>query len=219
MEKLAFDLELKLAGDGAAEGTIEGYGSVFGLLDQGGDIVQPGAFKASLAAWRKKKSLPPMLWQHDPWKPVGVWTDLEEDEKGLKIKGNLVMDVSFAKDARALIAAGAVKGLSIGYRTIDYEIDRKTGARLLKKLDLWEVSLVTFPMLPEALISAVKSLNPRALEEELRRECNLSNAAAVKAVAIVKQHLRDEGVSTEPDARDGLKDVLMSLRRANAALS
>lgn len=219
MEKLAFDLEVKLAGDDAASGTIEGYGSVFGLLDQGGDIVMPGAFKASLAAWKKKKSLPPMLWQHDPWKPVGVWTDLEEDEKGLRLKGQLVMDVSFAKDARALIAAGAVKGLSIGYRCIDHEIDRNTGARKLKKVDLWEVSLVTFPMLPEATISSVKTLNPRALEEALRRECNMSNAGAVKAVAIFKQHLRDEGVSTEPDARDGLKDVLMSLRRAQTALS
>lgn len=219
MDRLAFDLEVKLAGDEAAEGTIDGYGSVFGLLDRGGDIVMPGAFKASLADWRKKKSLPPMLWQHDPWQPIGVWTDMVEDEKGLKLQGKLVLDVPTASSARALIAAGAVKGLSIGYRCVDHEIDRSTGVRKLKKVDLWEISLVTFPMLPEAVVSGIKSFNPRALEDELRRECNLSNAGAVKAVAIVKQHLRDEGVSPEPDARDGLKDVLMSLRRAQAALS
>jgi uncharacterized protein len=218
MDRLAFDLEVKLAGDGAAEGTVDGYGSVFGLLDRGGDVVMPGAFKASLAAWKKKKALPPMLWQHDPWAPIGVWTDAAEDEKGLKLTGQLVLDVPQAASARALIAAGAVKGLSIGYRTQDYEIDRTTGVRRLKKVDLWEISLVTFPMLPEALISGVKSINPRALEAELRQHCNLSGAAAVKAVAIVKQHLRDGGASPEPDPRDGLKDLLLSLRRAGSAL-
>jgi uncharacterized protein len=217
MDRLAFDLEVKLAGDDAATGSVEGYGSVFGLLDRGGDIVMPGAFKASLAAWKKKKALPPMLWQHDPYNPVGVWTDAAEDEKGLKLTGQLVMDVPQAASARALIAAGAVKGLSIGYRTQDYEIDRTTGARRLKKVDLWEISLVTFPMLPEALISGVKSIDPRVLEAELRRDANLSSAAAVKAVAIMKRHLRDGG-ETEPDARDGVKDLLMSIRRAGTAL-
>jgi uncharacterized protein len=214
-----FDLEVKLAGDDATAGVVDGYGSVFGLLDRGGDIVMPGAFKASLADWRKKKALPPMLWQHDPYTPIGVWTDAAEDEKGLKLTGQLVLDVPQAASARALIAAGAVKGLSIGYRTRDYEIDRETGVRRLKKVDLWEISLVTFPMLPEALISGVKSLDPRALEAELRQHCNLSNAAAVKAVAIVKQHLRDGGVSPDQDARDGVKDLIMSLRRAGTALS
>jgi HK97 family phage prohead protease len=126
---------------------------MFNLLDRGGDIVLPGAFKASLADWRKRKAQPPMLWQHDPYTPVGVWTELAEDEKGLKVTGELILDVPQAAAARALCLAGAVKGLSIGYRTIDYEIDRKTGVRKLKKLELWEVSLVTFPMLPEAQIS------------------------------------------------------------------
>lgn len=218
MDRLAFDLEIKLAEDGAAAGQISGYGSVFGLVDRGGDIVEPGAFKSSLGEWRKKNALPPMLWQHDPYTPIGVWTDLAEDEKGLKVSGQLVMDVPAAAQARALIQAGAVKGLSIGYRTKDYTIDRTTGVRHLKKVDLWEISLVTFPMLPEALVDGVKSLDPRALELALRRDCNLSSAAAVKAVAIVKQHLRDAGAPSEPDCRDGLKDVLMSLRKANEAL-
>lgn len=216
MDRLSFDLEVKLAGDGAATGTIEGYGSVFGLMDRGGDIVLPGAFKASLAAWRKKKALPPMLWQHDPYTPIGVWTEAAEDEKGLKLTGQLVLDVPAASSARALIAAGAVKGLSIGYRTDDYEIDRTTGVRSLKKVDLWEISLVTFPMLPEAMISSVKSIDPRVLEAELRRDGNLSSAAAVKAVAIMKRHLRDGG-EPEQDARDGVKDLLLSIRRASTA--
>lgn len=219
MDRQAFELELKLAGDDSATGSVEGYGSVFGILDRGGDIVMPGAFKASLADWRRKKAMPPMLWQHDSWQPVGVWSEIAEDEKGLKVKGDLVLDVPLAAAARALMIAGAVKGLSIGYRTIDYEIDRATGIRRIKKAELWEVSLVTFPMLPEAMITGVKSeLDPRKLEGAFRSDLNLSSAAAVKAVAIVKQHLRDGGES-EQEPRDGVKDLLMALRRAGTALT
>lgn len=216
--RLSFDCEVKLAGDGTAAGTITGYGSVFGVLDRGGDIVHPGAFKASLSDWRRKKQLPPMLWQHDSWQPVGIWTDIEEDEKGLRLTGELILDVPQASAAHALVKAGAVRGLSIGYRTRKEDIDRATGVRHLKQVDLWEVSLVTFPMLPEAQISGVKDLDPRALESQLRRDLNLSSGAAVKAVAIVKQHLRDGGGQPEDDARDGVKDVLLSLRRAKMAL-
>jgi hypothetical protein len=106
-----------------------------------------------------------------------------------------------------------VKGLSIGYCTIDYEIDRATGARLLKEVDLWEGSIVTFAMLPEAQITGAKAFDPRALEAALKSELNLSGAAAVKAVAIVKKHLREGGPEPEQPARDGLKELLMSLRR------
>ena len=218
LNRLAFDCEVKLA-DGAADGTIEGYASMFNLCDRGGDILLPGAFKATLADWRKRKQNPPMLWQHDSWTPVGVWTDLAEDEKGLKVMGSLVLDVPQASSARALVLAGAVKGLSIGYRTVDYEIDRLTGIRKLKKVELWEVSLVTFPMLQEAMISGAKgAFDPRELERKLRTECGLSSAAAVRAVALVKEHLRDGGASTGPADRDGKTDLLMSLRRTTEAL-
>lgn len=217
MDRLAFDCEIKLVGDDV--GTIDGYGSVFGLLDRGGDIVERGAFKGTLTDWRRKKQLPPMLWQHDPYNPIGVWTDITEDEKGLKVKGSLVMDVPQAATARALIQAGAVKGLSIGYRSVKDEVDRQTGARHLKQVDLWEISLVTFPMLPEAQIAGVKSdFDPRELERALRSDLNLSSAAAVKAVALFKKHLRDGGGQPEHDPRDGAKDMLMSLRRAAEAL-
>lgn len=217
MDRLAFDLELKLASDDVAEGTIEGYGSVFGLLDRGGDIVLPGAFKASLADWRKKKSLPPMLWQHDPWQPIGVWTEAAEDEKGLKLTGKLILDVSTAKDARALIAAGAVKGLSIGYRCQDHEIDRNTGVRKLKKVDLWEISLVTFPMLPEALVSSVKGVDDRSLEKALRDE-GLSAREAKLAVSVVRKHVPRDGGPFEQPPRDGSGELLMALRKAAESL-
>ena len=218
MDRYAFDLELKLnSTDGA--GTVEGYGSIFGNVDRGGDVIEPGAFKASLADWRRKKQMPPILWQHDSWTPIGVWDDVAEDAKGLKVKGSLILDVPQAAVARTLMQAGAVKGLSIGYRTTDFTIDRKSGVRTIKKAELWEISLVTFPMNELALVTGVKSdLDARELERALRSDLNLSSAMAVKAVAIVKQHLRDGGDPNPQEPRDGVKDLLMSLRRAGTAL-
>ena len=219
MNRQAFDLELKFAADSATTGTVEGYGSVYNVVDRGGDIVMPGAFKASIADWKRRKAMPPMLWQHYSSEPIGVWSEMAEDEKGLKISGQLVLEVPLAASARALMAAGAIKGLSIGYETRDFDIDRQTGVRRIKRADLWEVSLVTFPMNADAQVTSVKGdIDPRELERALRVDCNLSSAMAVKAVAIVKQHLRDGGDQPEHEPRDGVKDMLMSLRRVAAQL-
>jgi len=214
MDRLEFDCEVKLAGDGADVGTVNGYGSVFGLVDRGGDIVEVGAFKSSLTDWKRKKQFPPMLWQHDPSMPIGVWSDVSEDEKGLKVSGQLVMDVPQAAAARALIQAGAVKGLSIGYRTKDYAIDRTTGVRRLKKVDLWEISLVTFPMLPEAQIAGVKGeFDPAAWERAFRDE-GLSNREAKLATSVARKLVLRDGGQSEPPPRDGVADVLMALRKS-----
>jgi HK97 family phage prohead protease len=132
--------------DGAV---IEGYASVFGACDQGGDVVAKGAYAASLkalaAAGRKVK----MLWQHDPSQPIGVWDEVREDARGLWVKGRLLDSVEKGREAASLIAAGAIDGLSIGYRTVRASKNDR-GQRLLMELELWEVSLVTFPMLPNA---------------------------------------------------------------------
>lgn len=147
-------LELKFAGGAPVlcEGSvIEGYASLFGLTDQGGDAVLPGAFAASLKKLAGKGDKVRMLWQHDPTQPIGVWDEIREDAKGLWVKGRLLPDVAQAREAAALIEAGAIDGLSIGYRTVRAERDQK-GRRMLAELDLWEVSLVTFPMLPEAKV-------------------------------------------------------------------
>ena len=145
-------LELKFAGgkpvmtEGAV---IEGYASRFGLPDQGGDIVAKGAFGASLARLAAKGDKVRMLWQHDPTKPIGVWDEIREDETGLWVMGRLLSEGALAREAATLIDAGAIDGLSIGYRTVRAEKDQK-GRRVLTEVELWEVSLVTFPMLPEA---------------------------------------------------------------------
>ena len=135
-----------------SDGTlIEGYASLFGLADQGGDIVQRGAYGASLKRLDERGDKVRMLWQHDPARPIGVWDEIREDAKGLWVKGRLLPEIAQAREAAALIAAGAIDGLSIGYRTISAERDGK-GRRLLSEVELWEVSLVTFPMLTDAKV-------------------------------------------------------------------
>jgi uncharacterized protein len=132
---------------------VSGYASLFGKRDQGGDVVQTGAYAASLAALAAGGRRVKMLWQHDPAQPIGVWDEVREDATGLWVKGRILSEVERGREAAALLAAGAIDGLSIGYRTRRAERDGK-GQRLLSELELWEVSLVTFPMLPEARVSS-----------------------------------------------------------------
>ncbi len=135
------------------DGGIEGYASLFGKRDQGGDVVMPGAYAASLASLTAKGGSVKMLWQHDPAQPIGIWEEVREDATGLWVKGRLLTEVEKGREAAALLGAGAIDGLSIGYRTVRSERDAK-GQRLLTEVELWEVSLVTFPMLAEARVAA-----------------------------------------------------------------
>lgn len=144
-----FDEDLALR-DGAV---ISGYASVFGAQDQGGDIVQPGAYGVSLGRLEKSGRGVKMLWQHDPTQPIGVWDEVREDAHGLFVKGQLLLEVQVAREAHALLKAGAIDGLSIGYRTLRSE-KTASGQRMLHEIELWEVSLVTFPMLPQARVQA-----------------------------------------------------------------
>ncbi len=132
---------------------VEGYASVFGVRDQGGDVVLAGAYGASLKRMAREGRRVRMLWQHDPAQPIGIWDEVAEDAVGLRVKGRILTELAQGREAAALLAAGAIDGLSIGYRTLRAERDGK-GQRLLAELDLWEVSLVTFPMLAEARVSA-----------------------------------------------------------------
>ncbi len=139
---------------------IAGYASLFGVTDQGGDVVERGAYAASLKRLEAKAGSVKMLWQHDPAQPIGVWEEVREDAKGLWVKGRILTDVAKGREAAALIGAKAIDGLSIGYRTVKSRKDDK-GQRLLSELELWEVSLVTFPMLPDARVGA-KGDDPEA---------------------------------------------------------
>jgi HK97 family phage prohead protease len=162
--------EIKFAGAPlsgvTSDGLFEGYASLFGIADLGGDLVMPGAFRESLL--RRGAHGVKLLWQHDPAEPLGTWREIGEDGRGLFVRGRLDLAVGRAREVNALMKSGAVDGLSIGFRTQLSRRDEKSGLRRLEKLDLWEVSIVTFPMLPEARVSAVKQQFPigRATERD-----------------------------------------------------
>ena len=156
------DLETKFArfdtGLSVTDGqVIEGYASLFGACDQGGDVVAEGAYAASLKRLTAERRQVRMLWQHDPAQPIGVWDEVREDGRGLFVKARILEAVAKGREAAALLAAGAIDGLSIGYRTrkaVTSDRGPNKGKRLLQELELWEVSLVTFPMLPSARVAA-----------------------------------------------------------------
>lgn len=137
-----------------ARGVFEGYASLFDVVDLGGDAVAPGAFAASLR--RTGAAGVRMLWQHEQDAAIGVWLALEEDARGLKAQGRLDLKRPRAREAHALMRARAVDGLSIGYRTRRASKDARRGVRRLLEVELVEISIVAFPMLPQARVSAVK---------------------------------------------------------------
>lgn len=167
----------------APDGTIEGYASLFGEIDQSRDMVLPGAFAQTLKTRGLRRI--PMLFQHDPAEPVGIWLELREDHRGLFARGRLIPDVLRARELLALLKAGTADGLSIGFKTVRARIDPKTRVRKLAEVDLWEISLVTFPLLAGARVQSVKENGLRSrpvsvartrAEGEWRRICGLKAA-------------------------------------------
>lgn len=137
------------------DGHFTGYASLFGVPDLGRDVVAPGAFAASLA--RRGVSGVRMLWQHDPAEPIGSWLSLEEDALGLRVSGRLNLAVQRARELDALMRERALDGLSIGFRAVRAQPER--GGRRLIAVDLWEISLVTFPLQPGARIARASRLH------------------------------------------------------------
>lgn len=226
MERMLIPLrEIKFAGDNTMQFT--GYGAVFGNVDAYGDVIAPGAFADTLAAIRKTGQWPSMLSQHGGWgmssedlTPVGIWTDLSEDGIGLKSDGVLA-DTPRGKELNTLMKMQprpAIDGLSIGYIAKDFTARSKPEEprRTLKRVDLIEISLVTFPANGKARVTAVKSLadNERDLEAWLMRDAGLSQREAKVAIS--------HGFKTLLRQRDAagageLADLAESLKRRNAA--
>lgn len=136
-----------------ADGFVEGYASLFGEIDAARDMLMPGAFKDTLRLRGVRRI--PMLFQHDPAEPVGIWLELYEDHRGLFARGKLIPEVARARELHALVKAGAVDGLSIGFRTAGARVDPKTRIRKVHAVDLWEISIVTFPLLNGARVRTV----------------------------------------------------------------
>ena len=216
MEKkhLDFGFEVKAVN---ADGTVEGYGSVFGVKDSYSDVIEKGAFQKSIQAHRDAKSMPALLWQHDAAQPIGIWTDMVEDGNGLKLKGKLAMDTVKGKEAHALLKMGAINGLSIGFLTKQANFDEKTEVRTLKEVELWEVSLVTFPANTEARVTQVKSTDdvrtPKDAERILR-DSGFSKADATTFVSCVmrmgEQRSDSAGSTIEAKAAEKLLRLLQS---------
>ncbi len=180
LKQLRSPLKIK-AGDIADDGTFTGYGSVFNVVDNGGDMIVPGAFAASLERHKSAGTRPKMLWQHDSYRPIGSWLEMTEDDHGLRCKGRLLLDVEQAREAYALMKAGELDGLSIGYECTEWEhatadsLQAKYGyygecygaidhVRVLKAVELWEISPVTFPMCEQARVETVKQRSRSVLD-------------------------------------------------------
>ena len=222
MNKYNFPFELKSLDEESGE--FEGYASVFGNKDQGGDIVEKGAFAASLKG-RGPKNIK-MLADHDPTKRVGVWTEMNEDAQGLRVKGRLLLEKSIGKDAHIDLKSGALSGLSIGGRTKSDSYDGRKRARVIKEFDLYEISLVTFPMNEQAQVFSVKSLSDltaddfREIEATLRTK-GLSRTDAVKAVSGFKEWFQRDAGTPDTSSRDekGAGELAELLRRNIATLT
>lgn len=166
-------------------GDISGYASVFGNKDAGGDIVMPGAFAETMVENRRTGFRPKMLWHHDMREPIGRWSEFSEDGKGLFVTGRLNLEVQRGREAHALLKAGDIDGLSIGYATIDEEFDQSRGANLLKKVRLYEVSVVSMAMNQRASVTDVKSSG-----EDLRAVFARGGTPSLKSI---EAYLRDGG--------------------------
>lgn len=191
------------------DGVFEGYASVFGIVDQGMDVVERGAFRKTLGA-RKIK----MLWQHDMSQPIGVWDEVYEDERGLFVRGRLLKEVEKGREAMALLRAGAIDSMSIGYRTIEATSEGDGRVRKLLEVDLFEISLVTFPMLPDAKVTNVKSISTERDFERFLRDAGYSRKEAVALTlhgfkALLKQ--RDAG--EEVAVTEGLDTLTAKLTK------
>jgi uncharacterized protein len=156
------------------DGVFEGYASVFDVVDRGMDVVSKGAFTKSLGSRRKVK----MLWQHDSSKVIGIWDEMREDERGLYVKGRLLKDVQLGREAMALMKAGAIDSMSIGYRTIEAVPEAGGRVRKLMEVDLFEVSIVTFPMNEMSRVMDVKSIRTEREFEAFLRDAGYSRKEA-----------------------------------------
>lgn len=171
----------------SGDGVFTGYASVFGELDQQNDIVAAGAFQRSLTQWKQKGGAPALLWMHDPTQPIGLWLSIAEDQNGLAVEGRLALRTQKGAEAYELLKMGAITGLSIGYRVVSSRVDSARKAKILTDVDLFEISLVTFPANEKARVDDVKSPRASAADQALLREAFLASAARLREAA---EHIR-----------------------------
>ena len=193
IKQIVFESEVKANG----EGVFTGYGSIFGNEDQGNDIVQKGAFTKSLQ--ERPASKVKMLFQHKTDEPIGIFTEIYEDQKGLYVKGQLAMGTQKGRETYELLKMGALDGMSIGFKADPQKQgynENKRGVRTLKEVDLMEISLVTFPMNEQAMVQSVKGNS--------------------KSIRDWEKILRDAGGLSRTEAKIGAKALAESLNQRDA---
>ena len=206
-ESKNIQFEIKALGE---DGTFEGYASTFGGIDAYDDTIEPGAFTETIA-----QKTPALLWQHNSGDVIGVIDELREDGYGLYMKAHLLVeDISKAKEARILLKAKALSGLSIGYVPVEYWYEKNDKARWgevrhLKKIDLWEISIVTFPADSGAGVTGVKSFSDMGIREieDTLRDAGLSRREAKSLISRCKEFQRD----AENGADDGNTEIKSAL--------
>jgi len=194
-------------------GTFEGYGSVFGNRDLGNDVIEKGAFKKSLK--RRTNKGVKLLYQHKSDMPIGVFDEIKEDDHGLYIKGRLALKTQAGAEAYELLKMGALDGLSIGFRVNPKEVsyDKRGNKRIIKEVDLMEVSLVTFPMNPQATVRSIKGqeISIREWENGMRDAFNLSRSEAKVAAKAVTKCFDQREVDTNAELVDAIKQLTKTL--------
>lgn len=195
-------------------GTFEGYGSVFGNKDLGNDVIEAGAFTKSLK--KRKPQNVKLLYQHKSDMPIGVFDEIKEDEHGLVVKGRLALKTQAGAEAYELLKMGALDGLSIGFRVNPKEVsyDKRGNKRIIKEVDLMEVSLVTFPMNPQATVRSVKGeeISIREWENGLRDAFSLSRSEAKVAAKAVTKCFDQREVDNNAELVDALKELTLTLK-------
>jgi len=197
-QTITSEFEIKSFDD---EGVFEGYASVFSAVDQGRDAVVPGAFTKSI----NQRGAPGVkrLWQHDPTEPIGQIEEMSEDARGLMVRARLNLSVQRAREALSLMRQGALDGLSIGYKTMKSRTDDQSGVRHLIDVDLWEVSLVTFPMQTEARINAFKSAHINTIRDYESFLRDAGGFSRTEAKALAAQRFRGIDGPQQPPHRAG----------------
>jgi len=210
-KQISFAAELKAVSDDGNIGKITGYGSVFGVVDSYNEVCDKGCFVNSLT-----KRMPAMLWQHDQYSPIGVWTSAKEDQNGLMLEGEINLNVKTGHEAYELLKQGALKGLSIGFRTVDSIYD-DANVRHLREVNLMEVSIVTFPANTEASVTSVKNELPdteREFEKFLRDAgYSRSQAKAITARGFKTQEDEQRDVVDE-SVKSEVKNFLDTLNKS-----
>lgn len=210
-EVRSYTLQVKATG---SDGAIEGYGSVSNVIDSYSDTVAPGAFGASLAAHKAAGTMPAMLWQHDTDEPIGIWTEMSEDAHGLRVKGQICLDTEQGKASYALLKMGAINGLSIGFISKQWSYAQETDIRTLTEVDLWEVSLVTFPANSKARITNVKSADEIAAPKDAERILRDAGFSKSDATALVSRVMR-----MGEERSDSVDSTAKAMQAANRLIS